>query len=99
MPRSPASRGIRILGDGSGLIDERGNRWDRVRGSGYFLTTDELEEQGTPRHFLVTGSYGTPVVEVSAHEYADRLASATEDRQQAFRRGGDVVVLLDESDC
>ncbi|WP_182376966.1 hypothetical protein [Nocardioides sp. WS12] len=97
------ARGIRILQDGSGLIDEDGVRWDRIRTSGYYLTPEEVSElTASRRRFLSTGAYGTPVVEVTPTDFGIQVATTHEHRVTAYRSSagdGAATLLIDTSDC
>jgi hypothetical protein len=101
MARKPETKRIRILNDG--LVDEQGQRWDRVRSGTYYLTPDDLADVSDQvSRFLTTGSYGTPVVEVTRSQFQAALTKALDHRVSAFRSvqgKSAVTLLLDTSDC
>ena len=63
MARNSGAKRIRIMQDG--LIDEEGQRWDRIRSGNYYLTPADVVSLGHVSRFVTTGSYGTPAVEVT----------------------------------
>jgi hypothetical protein len=100
MARNSGVKRIRIMDDG--LIDEQGQRWDRIRGGHYYLTPDEVASLGHVSRFVTTGSYGTPAVEVTRAEFEAALAASVGHRvtgHRSSRGNGAVTLLLDTSDC
>lgn len=99
--RNSEAKRIRILNDG--LIDEQGQRWDRIRSESYYLTPDDVADVADDvSRFLTTGSYGTAAVEVTRSAFQTALTKAFEHRLFAFRstdEDGAVTLLLDTSDC
>ena len=99
MSRNSGAKRIRIMDDG--LIDEQGQRWDRIRSGHYYLTPD-VASLGHVSRFVTTGSYGTPAVEVTRAEFEAALAASVEHRvtgHRSSRDDGAVTLLLDTSDC
>lgn len=100
MARHSGAKRIRIMDDG--LIDEAGQRWDRIRSGNYYLTPADVASLGHVSRFFTTGSYGTPAVEVTRAEFEAALAVSVQHRVTGHRnsRGdGAVTLLLDTSDC
>jgi len=100
MARNSGAKRIRIMDDG--LIDEEGQRWDRIRSGHYYLTPADVASLGQVARFVTTGSCGTPAVEVTRAEFEAALAASVQHRVTAHRssRGdGAVTLLLDTSDC
>ena len=96
MARNSGAKRIRIMQDG--LIDEEGQRWDRIRSGNYHLTPADVVSLGHVSRFVTTGSYGTPAVEVTRAEFD----ASVEHRVTGHRSSsgdGAVMLLLDTSDC
>jgi len=83
MARSSGAERIRIMQDG--LLDEEGQRWDRIRSGNYYLTPADVTSLGHVSRFLTTGSYGTPVVEVTRADFEAALAASFEHRVTGHR--------------
>jgi hypothetical protein len=100
MARNSGAKRIRVMQ--GGLVDEEGQRWDRIRSGNYYLTPADVASLGHVSRFLTTGSYGTPAVEVTRAQFEAALAAGVEQRvtgHRSSRGDGAVTLLLDTSDC